>query len=103
MALRASCKSRTAGSVEPFCKLGSAIARLRKARLSGDVLISAYPNNMPLTNRLPSDRTNNPIHCDRWNVERQSMLETSDRAIRLRSKDSIHREPFTRFARTELE
>ena len=31
------------------------------------------------------------------------MLETSDRAIRLRSKDSIHREPFTRFARTELE
>ena len=31
------------------------------------------------------------------------MLETSDRAIRLRSKNSIHREPFTRFARTELE
>ena len=71
--------------------------------MTADVLISAYPNNMPLTNRLPSDRTNNPIHCDRWNVERQSMLETSDRAIRLRSKDSIHREPFTRFARTELE
>ena len=31
------------------------------------------------------------------------MLEASDRAVRLRSEDSIHFEPFTGFARTELE
>jgi hypothetical protein len=52
---------------------------------------------------LPRDRTDNPIHDDRWNVERQSVLEASDRTVRLRSEDSIHLEPFAGFARTELE
>src|SRR6185312_9915688 len=51
----------------------------------------------------PRDRTDNPIHDDRWNVERQSVLEASDRTVRLRPEDSIHLEPFTGLARTELE
>jgi hypothetical protein len=40
---------------------------------------------------------------DRWNVERESVLEASDRTVRFRSEDSIYLEAFTGFASTELE
>src|SRR5215208_5783360 len=52
---------------------------------------------------LPSDRTDNPVHDDRWNVQRQSVLEASDGTVGLWSEDSIHFESFTGFASTELE
>src|SRR4051812_34476559 len=71
---------------------------------STDVLYQDYLSRQHATDQcLPSDRTDNPVYNDSWNVERQSVLEGSDRTVGLWSEDSIHLESLTGFASTELE
>jgi hypothetical protein len=52
-----------------------------------------YPDSMPLTSACQVIGTDNPVHGHRGNIERQGMLETAHRTIRLRSEDSIYLEP----------